>query len=57
MIDAETILAKKYARAFLNCYGEEVSFDVFKRVCMVAEFFAVHKDLLFFSPGRLLILL
>jgi F-type H+-transporting ATPase subunit delta len=41
-------LAKKYAVAFLNVFGQTISYDDFEQICLLGDFFQNHKQALFF---------
>lgn len=48
MIGSEAYLAKKYAQAFFNVYGDQLSDKDFYNICSAGSFFARHKQVLFF---------
>ncbi len=48
MIVAQSVVAKKYAQAFLNVFDKQITYEDFTHFCSAAEFFTHHKQLLFF---------
>lgn len=48
MIGFESDIAKKYAQAFLNVFGPQLSREDFDNVCAAALFFKQNQELLFF---------
>lgn len=48
MKNVHDILARKYAQAFLNCFGEEINRDQFKALCDLEFFFRSNKKILYF---------
>ncbi|MCX5922718.1 MAG: ATP synthase F1 subunit delta [Candidatus Dependentiae bacterium] len=45
---AEYTVSKRYATAFLNVFGDSISYADMQNVCAASEFFYQHKNLLFF---------
>lgn len=48
MNDYASIVAKKYAQAFLNIVGDGFSRDDFKKICVLEHFLKEHRAQLFF---------
>jgi ATP synthase F1 delta subunit len=48
MIGSEAVLAKKYAQAFFNVYGSQLTEDDFHNACAAGAFFEQHQKALFF---------
>jgi|ERR1700722_8009193 len=48
MIVPQSVVAKKYALAFLNVFDDQVSYEDFEQFCIAADFFDRNKQLLFF---------
>lgn len=48
MSDYASVVAKKYAQAFLNIAGDAFTLDDFKKVCLLERFLRQHRAELFF---------
>lgn len=44
----ESILAKRYARAFLNVFSEKISFEDIQNIEKLADFFHLHRQAFFY---------
>jgi ATP synthase F1 delta subunit len=42
------ILARKYAHAFLNCFGSQINRETFNTLCTLETFFRSNKKILYF---------